>query len=99
RASTSSLFPYTTLFRSQSRRLSELGEGYLRAGRVRDAAASAARALALAEAHSERGNRAWALRLLAEVALHGDAPDLAAAARHLEIGRHTSELQSLAYLV
>ncbi len=52
----------------------QLAEGRLLAGdatRAREAA-QAARALALA--HQERGHEAWTLRLLGDVAAHGEAP-------------------------
>jgi hypothetical protein len=52
-----------------------LGEAYLLADRPSDARASADRALALARQHKERGNEAWALRLLGEIAAHADPPD------------------------
>jgi tetratricopeptide (TPR) repeat protein len=83
----------------QPRRLAELADGYLRAGRVRDAAATAERALTLAETLGERGNRAWALRALADVALHGDAPDLAHAARHLAEAQEQAEALGMRPLV
>jgi len=54
----------------QSRRLTSLGEAYLRAGQPAEAAVLAERALALARANEERGNEAWALWLQAEVAAH-----------------------------
>ena len=46
-----------------------LSEGYLRAGRLEDAAGFARQALDLAVAHRERGHEAWILRLLGEIAL------------------------------
>jgi tetratricopeptide (TPR) repeat protein len=52
----------------QSLRTSRLGEGLLLAGRADDARAAAERALALADAHAEPANRAYALRLRAEIA-------------------------------
>jgi transcriptional regulator with AAA-type ATPase domain len=45
-----------------------LGEGYLLAGRVEDAHRLAERLLALARDRKERGNQAWALWLLGEIA-------------------------------
>jgi len=49
-----------------------LGEAQLLAGRLEEAHALAERALALAQAHQECGHRAYALRLLGEVAAHRD---------------------------
>jgi tetratricopeptide (TPR) repeat protein len=45
-----------------------LGEAQMLAGRLEEAQALAERALALARAHQERGNQAYALRLLGEIA-------------------------------
>jgi class 3 adenylate cyclase/tetratricopeptide (TPR) repeat protein len=45
-----------------------LGEAQLLAGRLEEAHALAERALALARAHQERGNEAYALRLLGDIA-------------------------------
>ncbi len=52
-------------------RLSRLGEGYLLAGRLREARERADHALALARAQKERDNEAWALRLLGAIAARG----------------------------
>jgi tetratricopeptide (TPR) repeat protein len=54
--------------------LVSLGEGYLLADRVGDAATAAEQALHLAREHVERGHEARALLLLADVALRADAP-------------------------
>ncbi|MBM3220304.1 MAG: tetratricopeptide repeat protein [Candidatus Rokubacteria bacterium] len=51
----------------QSRRMTHLAEAYLWSGRVDDARRAAERALALADTHGERGNRAYALRLFGEL--------------------------------
>jgi DNA-binding SARP family transcriptional activator len=51
-----------------------LGEAYLTAGRLADAAEIAQRALALARDHHQRGFEGWTLRLLAEIAGHGSPP-------------------------
>jgi tetratricopeptide (TPR) repeat protein len=56
-----------------------LGEGYLLAGRVEDAHRLAARLLARARDQKERGNQAWALRLLGEIALQRHPPEVAQA--------------------
>ena len=56
-----------------------LSEGYLLAGR-RDAAVPLAhRALDLSHEYKERGNQAWALRLLGEIAARRDPPQLESA--------------------
>src|SRR5262249_31531043 len=47
-----------------------LGEAYLVAGRLEEAQAIAEQALVLTRAHQERGNEAYALRLLGEIAAH-----------------------------
>jgi class 3 adenylate cyclase/tetratricopeptide (TPR) repeat protein len=62
-------------------RLTDLGEAYLMAGRVQDAAAWATTAVAYARERGERGFEAWALRLQAEIALAAQPPDVAAAER------------------
>ena len=53
-----------------------LSEAYLLAGRVDDAVELAGRALDLSRAHKERGFEAWTLRLLGEIALHRDPPEV-----------------------
>jgi class 3 adenylate cyclase/tetratricopeptide (TPR) repeat protein len=57
-----------------------LGEAQGLAGRLEEAHALAERALALANRHQERGNEAYALHLLGEIAAHRVAPDVDAAA-------------------
>ena len=47
------------------------GRGYLLAGNLEEARALAERALGLSRTHKARGNEAWALRLLGEIALQG----------------------------
>ena len=56
-----------------------LGEAHLLAGRRDDALAVARRALDLAHGQKERGNEAWVLRLLGEIAAQADPPDLESA--------------------
>jgi tetratricopeptide (TPR) repeat protein len=63
-------------------RLGRLGEGYLLAGRVREAGERANEALALARSRRERDNEAWALRLLGAIAGEGDRPRLDVATGH-----------------
>ncbi len=62
--------------------LAYLGEAHLLAGRRDDALAVARRALDLAHRQKERGNEAWALRLLAEIAARADPPDVESADAH-----------------
>jgi len=66
-----------------SMRVSRLGHGYLLAARVEEARACAQQALEFARAQQERGNEAYALHLLGEVATHGRDADLADAERDL----------------
>jgi tetratricopeptide (TPR) repeat protein len=61
-----------------------LGEAYLAAGRMDDAAAAAAKARDLAVKRCEPGNQAWSLRLLGELELR--AEDLETARDHYEQG-------------
>jgi hypothetical protein len=51
-----------------------LGEAHLRAGRQEKAHTLAKRALAFARAHQERGNEAYALRLLGDIAVRREPP-------------------------
>jgi class 3 adenylate cyclase/tetratricopeptide (TPR) repeat protein len=59
-----------------------LGEAQVLAGRLEEAHALAERGLVLAREHQERGNEAYALRLLGEIATHRDPPDGDQAAAH-----------------
>jgi class 3 adenylate cyclase/tetratricopeptide (TPR) repeat protein len=59
-----------------------LGEAQLRAGCLEEAHALAEGALAHARARQERGNQAYALRLLGEIAAHCAPPDVDEAAAH-----------------
>jgi tetratricopeptide (TPR) repeat protein len=59
-----------------------LGEAQLRAGRLEEAQALAACELALARAHQERGNEAYAQRLLGEIAVQRDHPARASVEPH-----------------
>ncbi len=52
-----------------------LGKAHVLAGRLEEAHAHAEQALALAHAHQERGNEAYALRLLGEIHSHRDPPE------------------------
>jgi tetratricopeptide (TPR) repeat protein len=60
----------------------QLGEAYLLADQVETAGACADRAVTLARGRGERGNEAWALRLLGDIASHQGRPGVAAAAAH-----------------
>ena len=52
-----------------------MGEAHLLAGRLGEAHTLAERALALARAHQERGDQAYALRLFGEIAAHRVPPE------------------------
>jgi hypothetical protein len=60
----------------------KLGEAYLLAGRPDNASHLAERALVLSSDCKERGEQAWALRLLDEIALYGHPPNVAQAEAH-----------------
>jgi len=62
--------------------LAYLGEAHLLAGRRDQAVAVALRALDLAHRQKERGNEAWVLRLLGDIAAHADPPDPESAEGH-----------------
>jgi len=66
--------------------LAYAGEVYLLAGRRDDARHSAQQALDSAIEHKERGYEGWALRLLAEIALASDPPDVTQA---IDLARRT----------
>ena len=74
--------------------LAYLGEAHLLAGRRDDAVAVAWRALDLAHRQKERGNEAWVLRLLGEIAAHPTLPGMRPLSAHCHLGlgklcRHT----------
>jgi tetratricopeptide (TPR) repeat protein len=56
-----------------------LGEAHVLAGRLEEAHALAERALGHAREHQERGNEAYALHLLGEIAARCDPPEVASA--------------------
>src|SRR5262249_48975518 len=62
--------------------LAHLGEAHLLSGRRDHATAVAERALDLARRQKERGNEAWVLRLLGEIAAQADPPDVKSAEEH-----------------
>jgi class 3 adenylate cyclase/tetratricopeptide (TPR) repeat protein len=66
----------------QSISVVQLGEASLLAEQVEEARACAERAVRLARERGERGYKAWALRLLGEVAAHQSRPDVTAAEAH-----------------
>jgi tetratricopeptide (TPR) repeat protein len=59
-----------------------LGEAHLLAGSLEEAHALAGRTLALARERQERGNQAYALRLLGDTAAHHGSPKVEAAEAH-----------------
>ena len=59
-----------------------LGEAHMLAGRLEEAHARAERTLALARAYQERGNQAYALRLLGDLAAQRDPPEVEPAEAH-----------------
>ena len=61
-----------------------LGEAQLLAGRLEEAHALAEQALAHARAHQERGNQAYALRLLGDIAARRDPPEGEPAVAHYQ---------------
>ena len=61
-----------------------LGEAQLLAGRLEEAHALAEQALALAREHQERGNQAYALRLLGDIAARREPPDTEPAEAHYQ---------------
>jgi tetratricopeptide (TPR) repeat protein len=61
-----------------------LAEAQVRAGRLEEAYGLAERALALARAHQERGNEAYALHLLGESAARREPPEHGQAEAHYQ---------------
>jgi tetratricopeptide (TPR) repeat protein len=61
-----------------------LGETQVLAGRLEESHVLAERALVLARAHQERGHEAYVLRLLGDIAAHGDPPDIDRAEAHYQ---------------
>src|SRR5205823_452967 len=55
-----------------------LGEAYLLADRRAEAADLAERLLAFSQQHKQRGDEAWILRLLGEIAAHAEPPEVEA---------------------
>jgi tetratricopeptide (TPR) repeat protein len=69
-------------FHARALSLIALGDAYLSAGRREDAGACTNRALRLAQDHHERGNEAWALRLLGEIAARAEPAGVGHAEDH-----------------
>jgi len=61
-----------------------LGQAQLLAGALDEAQSLAHRALVIAHQHRERGNQAYALQLLGEIAAHRDPPDVVPAEAHYQ---------------
>jgi tetratricopeptide (TPR) repeat protein len=61
-----------------------LGEAHLLAGQLEEAHTLAGNALVLAREHQERGNEAYALRLLAEITAHRHPPENMLAEEHYQ---------------
>jgi class 3 adenylate cyclase/tetratricopeptide (TPR) repeat protein len=61
-----------------------LGEAHLLAGGLEEAQSLAQRTLVIARQHRERGNEAYALRLLGEITAHRAPPDVAPAEAHYQ---------------
>jgi DNA-binding NtrC family response regulator/tetratricopeptide (TPR) repeat protein len=76
RAGAMGIIPYV------SKGLASLSEGYRLVGRSDEAMLLAQRALEVARQHNERGNQAWALRLLGEIAAHCEPSEVEVAAAH-----------------
>jgi predicted ATPase/class 3 adenylate cyclase len=68
----------------QARCYLSLGEAYMLSGHLEDAHALAERALAHTHTYKERGNEAYALRLLGEIAAHRAPLDVALAKAHYQ---------------
>jgi class 3 adenylate cyclase/tetratricopeptide (TPR) repeat protein len=72
----------TELITAQALCLLPLGEAHLLAGYLEEAHTLAERALAHAREHQERGNQAYALYLLGDIAAHRDPPESEQAEAH-----------------
>jgi len=68
--------------RHVSSSLAALSEAYLLACRPDDAMALAQRAFEVAQQYNERGNQAWTIRLLGQIAAHRDPPEAQQAEDH-----------------
>jgi hypothetical protein len=79
--------------------LMRFGHATLVAGRAKEAFELAHRALNAARTHKERGNEAWGLKLLGDVAGRGDTADLVAAAQHYTEANTLAEARGMRPLV
>jgi tetratricopeptide (TPR) repeat protein len=61
-----------------------LGEAYLLTGRLQEATDRALHALDYARTHKQRGHQAQVLRLLGDIAMHHDPPDIEQAKAHYQ---------------
>jgi class 3 adenylate cyclase/tetratricopeptide (TPR) repeat protein len=68
----------------QSLNVERLGEAYLLADQRQDARIAGNRAMTLATERGEHGSKAWALRLLGDIASHGASPDTTTAEAHYD---------------
>jgi tetratricopeptide (TPR) repeat protein len=68
--------------RTRSLFVLRLRDAYLLTSRLVEASDYARRALALSHDHKERGNQAYALRLLGDIAMHRNPSDIDHAATH-----------------
>jgi tetratricopeptide (TPR) repeat protein len=68
----------------QGRALAVLSQGMLLSGRLEEAIPLAERALEHSRTHKKRGDEAYALHLLGEIALHRDPPDIDQAETHYQ---------------
>ena len=68
--------PMISFVPNRSLWMTYLAEAYLLAGRVDDTTRLALRALDFGRDHKELGNQAWALRLIAEIAVHREPPEI-----------------------
>jgi tetratricopeptide (TPR) repeat protein len=75
---------FTGILYSHTIAVTHLSEAYLHTGRLAEARQLAGQALHLSRERKERGNEAWVLRLLGELAAHGDSPDAEQAAAHYQ---------------
>jgi class 3 adenylate cyclase/tetratricopeptide (TPR) repeat protein len=89
----------STLGNDGSARLTALSAGYLLAGRLDEARATAGRALALAMEVGELGNEAAARRILGDIASHGARLETAEAVAHYQQALDLAEPRGMRPLV
>jgi class 3 adenylate cyclase/tetratricopeptide (TPR) repeat protein len=87
------------LMQDQARRVARLSEALLLSDRLAEAHTLAEQALELACAHKERGNQAYALRLLGDIAARRDPPESAPAEAHYRQALALAEELSMRPLV